>query len=234
MGVFDILKGLISESNHIPEQIFYHGKELVQRDLGLSFDPDQETTIYFHGYGARGRSLEHIARGMHRVGYNAILFTYPFLDDLEDVALEGVKKVREIYAQQSSDRPVHIISHSMGGLVSCDVTKMVPELVSTTTFLGTPFSGLKKARYGIGKSAQQLCPGSTYLHNLLKDGLPENIEYHLVQGKYDLVVSRENGDLPLEQDNIHRYLLKTSHLGLTGEKGFRLVRRLLREKINQK
>ena len=224
MGVFDFLKGVISESHHIAPQILYHGKELVQRDLGLDFDPDKETTIYFHGYGARGRSLEHIARGMHGVGYNAILFTYPCFNDLEDVALEGVKKVREIYAQQSSDRPVHIVSHSMGGLVSCDVTKMVPELVSTATFLGTPFSGVKKARYGVGTSARQLLPGSDYLSNLLKDGLPENIEYHLVQGKYDLVVSRENGHLWLERDNIHRYILRTGHLGLTGEKGFRLVR----------
>ncbi len=230
MVLFDFLKGVFSESHHLGSQILYHGKELVQRDLGLEFDQDKETTIYFHGYGARGRSLEHIARGMHGVGYNAVLFTYPCFNDLEDVALEGVKKVREIYARQSSERPVHIVGHSMGGLVSCDVTKMVPELVGSATFLGTPFSGVKKARYGVGKSARQITPGSDYLQDLLKDGLPENIEYHLVQGKYDLVVLPENGRLCLEQDNIHRYILRTGHLGLTGEKGLRLVKSIISQK----
>ncbi len=230
MGLYRLLKGLISESHHIPPQIFYHGKELVQRDLGFGFDADRETTIYFHGYGARGRSLEHVARRMHQIGYNAVLFTYPCFDDLEEIALAGVKKVREIYVRQSSQRPVHIIGHSMGGLVSCDVTKMIPDLVCTATFLGSPFSGVKKARYGVGKSAQQIMPGSAYLENLLKDGLPENIQYHLVQGKYDLVVSPENSSLPLEQDNIHRYVLRTGHLGLTGEKGLRLVRSIINQK----
>ena len=229
MRLVDTVKGIISEWHHLGYQVLYHGKDL-QGKLTLPFDPYRETVLLTHGYGARGRSLEYIARKLHNDGFNAVPLYYHFWDDLEEVSLELVNNIREYHGRQDKDRQLHLIAHSMGGLVTCDASRIVPDLIASATFLGTPFGGTSKARFGIGKSAEQLQPQSEYLRRLLSDGLPEEIEYAVVQGTRDKVITLEKSRLRLDQPNITHYQIETGHLGLTGLKGYSIVKQVVGKK----
>jgi len=223
MGLTERIKSIFAELDHLGSQIIYYGKEAGGR-LTFPFHPEKETVLLTHGYGARGRSLEYIATKLYEQQFNVIPIYYWFLGDLEKVGLRMVKTIRQYHQRQDSPRKLHLVAHSMGGLITCDASRIVPELVATATFLGTPFGGTQKARLGIGKSAEQLLPGSAYLQRLLEDGLPEEIKYTVVQGTRDEVVSEERSRLPLEQENITHYRIATGHLGLAGKKGYKVVK----------
>lgn len=229
MKLVDTVKGIISEWHHLGYQVLYHGKDL-QGKLTLPFDPYKETVLLTHGYGARGRSLEYIARRLYEDGFNAVPLYYHFWDDLEEVGLELVRYIREYHQRQDKPRQLHLVAHSMGGLVTCDASRIVPDLVASATFLGTPFGGTTKARLGIGKSAEQLQPQSTYLQRLLSDGLPEEIEYAVVQGTRDKVITLDKSRLLLDQPNIVHYPIETGHLGLTGAKGYAIVKEIVKKR----
>lgn len=226
MGLTEMIQHVLGELNHLGSQIIYHGKEAGGR-LTFPFHPAQETVLLAHGYGARGRSLEYIATKLYEQQFNVVPLYYWFLNDLEKVGLKMVKTIRQYHQRQDSFRKVHLVAHSMGGLITCDASRIVPELVATATFLGTPFGGTQKARLGIGKSAEQLLPGSAYLRRLLENGLPEEIKYTVVQGTRDEIVSEERSRLPLDQENITHYRIDTGHLGLAGKKGYKVVKMAL-------
>lgn len=226
MGLVETVKEFFNEGRNLGSQLLYHGKE-IQGKLELPFSPSRDTVLLTHGYGARGRSMEYLAKKLHKDGFNAVPLYYFFWEDLEVIGLELVKSIREYYQKQISARKIHLVAHSMGGLISCAASRIVPEMVESATFLGTPFGGTRRARWGIGKSAEQILPGSKYLQNLLQEGLPEEVHYNVVQGIHDKVVPCEKGCLPLKQDNIRHYLVDAGHLGLTGRKGYQVVRRVL-------
>ena len=182
--------------------------------------------VFIHGLGANCTAWQREFAHFQKKGYSALRFdlrghgmsskiTPKFNDFSRDLfALVRINRLKKII----------LVGHSMGGLITCDASRIVPELVATATFLGTPFGGTQKARLGIGKSAEQLLPGSAYLQRLLEDGLPEEIKYTVVQGTRDEVVSEERSRLPLEQENITHYRIATGHLGLAGKKGYKVVK----------
>ncbi len=233
MSLVDVIRDWVREGKHLAPQVLYHGKELGGR-LQLPFYSEREIVFFGHGYGARGRSLEYHARRVHEEGFNAVLHYYPFWQDLEEVASSLLETIKEYYPRQDSLQKVHLVGHSMGGLVMCEASRLAPKLISSVTCLGTPFGGTTKAAWGVGKSAEQLLPGSSYLQKLLKDEFPHEINYFVVQGTRDKVISETESRLPLPQENITHHFVETGHLGLTGKKGYQIVRKVLSSGVNRR
>jgi len=97
-----------------------------------------ETVILVHGIWMTGLELRLLARRLHRCGYRSLVFRYPSLRrPLAQNAARLVERVR-----QQGDTSVHLVGHSLGGLVILRALEEHPDLVrGRIVLLGSPVNG---------------------------------------------------------------------------------------------
>jgi triacylglycerol lipase len=110
-----------------------------------------------------------LRRGLRRRGFGRVLaLNYsPFSDDVREVAERLAALVESLCADTGYER-VHVIGHSMGGLVARYYVQRLggDERVHTLVTLGTPHEGTRAARFLPHPLARQLRPDSDVIAEL--------------------------------------------------------------------
>jgi pimeloyl-ACP methyl ester carboxylesterase len=131
------------------------------RNCMIKPDPDAEPVILLHGLWMRGYAMVLLARRLRTAGFAPEIVEYFTLLNTPEKAAE---KIRQRMLRHG-DRPVHLVGHSLGGLVSLLATRDDAP-AGRTVCLGSPLRGsqsaLRMSRFApvlIGKSGRRLIAG---------------------------------------------------------------------------
>lgn len=131
------------------------------RDRMIKPDPSAEPVILLHGLWMRGYAMVMLAKRLRAAGFAPEIVEYFTLFGTPDAAAEKIRG----RMRRHGDRPVHLVGHSLGGVVSLLATQMDPS-PGRNVCLGSPLRGSAAARRMnslapmlIGKSGQRLIAG---------------------------------------------------------------------------
>ena len=119
--------------------------------------------MLLHGHGRLGASLFRIDYWLERAGYVTFRPSYPYRRTLADIAATMAPTI-EALAEQTG-KPVHFVTHSLGGLVARALFRRMPsELVGRTVMLGPPNGGSEWADLLFNLRAARLILGDSAVH----------------------------------------------------------------------
>jgi len=136
----------------------------IRRSLAVG-DVEAASTpiVLLHGVGDNRSIFALLRRGLRRRGFDRVLgYNYsPFSSDIRDVAAELADVIEKLCEETGFER-IHVIGHSMGGLVARYYVQRLggDARVHTLVTLGTPHSGTQVARLVPHPLARQLRPDS--------------------------------------------------------------------------
>ena len=114
-----------------------------------------ERVILLHGLWLRGGAMAYLARRLEAAGFDTQTFDYSTVRDGIDVASEVLRE--RIGA--SGNGKVHLVGHSLGGLLAAMIVQRNPDLIDgRIVCLGAPLRGSAAAR-----SLKGIPGGSTLL-----------------------------------------------------------------------
>ncbi len=150
--------------------------------LAEPFDPSKIPVVFVHGIGGSPQDFIKLIPALDRSRYQAWFFAYPSGFRLGK-ASTALATLLDLTMKRYGVSKVHIVAHSMGGLVSRDAILKVTALrggrpVERFVSISTPFgghaaakSGLRHLRYPV-PSWIDMAPGSAFLVELWKQKLP--------------------------------------------------------------
>lgn len=153
-----------------PDRFGFGDLPLAQRGL-IGTDVEAATTpiVLIHGIVDNRTVFAMLRRGLRRRGFGCLrTFSYgPHTNDLRATAARLGAYVESLAAETGSDK-VHVIGHSLGGLIARYYVQRLggDTLVHTLVTLGTPHRGTHAARLLPNRLARQLRPGSDVLLEL--------------------------------------------------------------------
>jgi triacylglycerol lipase len=101
-----------------------------------------DPVVLVHGLFMRGRNLWPMERWLRGLGYRARIAPIGLNADCIDVMTERLLGVVAA-ANIEANRPVHLVGHSLGGLLAKAVATRAHERVASVAMLGSPFRGLR-------------------------------------------------------------------------------------------
>lgn len=161
--------------------------------------------LFVHGINGSPREFMAMISRLDREKYQPWVFYYP--SGLEIGALgNGMFGMLSELHHRHGFTQLHVIAHSMGGLVSrsyiaaCAKTESCHYLRSFTS-ISSPFGGHEAAQSGIDFSPvvmpvwRSLAPGSPFLNELFKTPLPLDVPHYLLFGYRNASsAGKESGD----------------------------------------
>lgn len=157
---------------------------------------DLAPVLFVHGYAG----TEHIWGPLRSAltdagfGYLIALRYNSFRADIPQIAEWLVHQAHRSMDVTGSSG-VHLIGHSMGGLVVRDAVQHrgLQGLATTAVTIATPHSGTGLARFVPGPSARQMLPGSAFLNQLNNARPDDRTRWLSVHGNADRVVPAPSG-----------------------------------------
>lgn len=126
-------------------------------------------------------------------------------------------KMRKLL-ERSSGRPVHVIGHSMGGLVARYLVQQAggADYARTVITLGTPHHGTPTAALGAGlgllmvsRALWQLFPVSPLVRELREGNFPEGVRLVSVYSKHDVICPWNSSVLtPRDGEDVRNMMVK--------------------------
>ena len=169
------------------------------------YDPDRIPVLFVHGINGTPRNFKSLIDGLDSSRYQAWVVSYPSGMRLSWIA-RGIYQIVEVLHVQHEFDELHIVAHSMGGLVSkgtlniCVSNRDCQYLRSYTT-ISTPWNGVASAENGTKWSPTvipvwwDLVPSSEYITTLFDTPFPDDLPYHLLFGyKRDGLSGAESSD----------------------------------------
>jgi triacylglycerol lipase len=163
--------GVLEEQvRHPEERLNLNGLDPIKRGLIIGDVENAGTPIILiHGVVDNRSVFTMIKRGLRRRGFGRIItLNYsPLTDDVRVVAGRLEALVEALCIETGYER-VHVIGHSMGGLVARYFVQRMggDSRVHTLVTLGTPHQGTAPAKYVPHPVARQMRPGSDILAEL--------------------------------------------------------------------
>jgi len=162
--------GLVADALKVEDAVRLGDR--YSRALPLRYvSPEAASTpiILLHGLFHNRSAFLLMRRMLRRVGYRTVdTMNYNVIgNDVEELAGQLAAHVEHVLASAEATQ-VHLIGHSLGGLVARYYIQELGghEKVHTCVTLGTPHQGSYAAWIGRGKAARQLRPGSDLLTSL--------------------------------------------------------------------
>ena len=127
--------------------------------------PSQQLTVFIHGYMATGGVFGPMADRLAQSGVatKQLHFTYVPWGSIAEHAARLEQLVRDAHG----DGPVHIVGHSLGGLIGRYYCQVMHRPVSRLVCLATPHKGtLRAQRWSALPLAREIAPGSSTLRLL--------------------------------------------------------------------
>ena len=198
------------------------------------WDPDKEPVFLVHGINSSPRDFEALAAGLDHQRFQLLLFHFPSGVPLNNSAYMlslGMRDVRRRFAPKR----VHVLAHSMGGLVARRAVQMLSAEDSRSLCLfitlSTPWEGHPSAATGLQRVPvdvpvwKDMAPGSPYLQQLFAQPLPAHLHQWLLvsyAGNSRLLPEPNDGVVPVasqlreaaQDEATHLYLLNDSHTGI--------------------
>lgn len=143
---------------------------LAQRALLLT-DVDAASTpvVLVHGWVDNRSVFTVLRRQLHRRGFaNVVTMNYSVVTHDVVKAAERLGTLVEALCERTGHDSVHVVGHSMGGLVArYYVQRLGGDVrVSTLVTLGTPHAGTRAAHLFVGRAVSQLRRGSPVIREL--------------------------------------------------------------------
>lgn len=202
------------------------------------WDPDKEPVFLVHGINSSPRDFQALAAGLDHQRFQLLLFHFPSGVPLNNSAYMlslGMRDVQRRFAPQR----VHVLAHSMGGLVARRAVQMLSADDSRNLCLfitlSTPWEGHPSAATGLQRVPvevpvwKDLAPGSPYLQQLFAQPLPRHIHQWLLAsyaGNSRLLPEPNDGVVPVasqlrdaaQDEATHLFLLNDSHTAILQSK----------------
>ena len=123
--------------------------------------------ILVPGYSLNRLSMWALERYLKTCGYTNILaINNPILKDNIHAFAEQLAKVIDDFSWRNQNKPVSLIAHSMGGIISRTyIEKYGAEKIAAVITLGTPWKGTLNHRIGLGRHVHQMDPRSEFCSN---------------------------------------------------------------------
>lgn len=170
-----------------------------------AFDPGRIPVLFVHGISGTPQNFRHLIENLDTSKYQAWVTSYPSGMRLSWIA-RGVYQIIEVLNVQYDFDELHIVAHSMGGLVSKGTLNICAqnsscEYVRTYTTISTPWNGVASAENGTKWSPTvipvwwDMVPNSEYISSLFETPFPNGLSYHLLFGyRHDKLVGTESSD----------------------------------------
>lgn len=169
------------------------------------FDEDKVPVLFVHGINATPRDFEAMIERLDRDRYQPWFVSYPSGLRLSWLA-RGMFQFLEVLHRRYHFDELHIVAHSMGGLVSrgalnlCSQNDTCDYVVSFTS-ISTPWNGVESAESGVKWAPtvvpvwHDLYPGSDFVSTLFATPLPDGLPHNLLFGfRQDSLISAGSSD----------------------------------------
>jgi pimeloyl-ACP methyl ester carboxylesterase len=169
------------------------------------YDPHKVPVLFVHGITGTPRNFATFIEQLDDTRFQAWVLSYPSGLRLSWLA-RGLYQFLEVAHRQYGFDKLHLVAHSMGGLVSrgsvnlCVQNETCKYLRSYTT-LSTPWNGVASAQSGAKWAPTvvpvwwDLAPDSEYVTTLFETPLPRDVPYHLLFGfQQDSIFAAESSD----------------------------------------
>lgn len=171
-------------------------KPLHFKNSGLSglyipkkYSQKKETIIFIHGIGGSPSDFIDLSKNLDSQKYQLWYYYYPSGFSLYDNSIELFNLISTAKQRYQLSK-VHIVAHSMGGLVSRGYINLCIESdncnhIKSFTSISTPWNGHNAAKMGLKFAPSVLpvwhdmVPGSPYLESLFENVLPSSIPHYL-------------------------------------------------------
>ena len=168
------------------------------------YDASKTPVLFVHGINGAPQDFSSLIHQIDRSRFQAWVLSYPSGLRLSWLA-RGMFQFVEVLHRQYGFEELHVVAHSMGGLVSrgslnlCVENRTCEYLRSYTT-ISTPWNGVAAAQSGVRYAPEvvpvwnDLYPDSEYLATLFDTPLPNNVPHHLLFGYRQDSMSVESSD----------------------------------------
>ncbi len=140
--------------------------------------------VLVHGLWNRGWSMTAMAMRLRSRGYTVMVFSYPTRNDSLDGHADALHKfINENRINRSGSSDLHLVGHSLGGLVILNMVARYEDLPKgRIVLMGSPVKGAS-----VVKRLENL-PAQKFLFGEIKDGLLTGFE-HTPNGRETGVIS---------------------------------------------
>jgi len=147
--------------------------------------------LFVHGYAGTEHIWGPLRAALTQAGFGCLVAVRynAFRADIHQVADWLVDQAMRSM-QACGANSVHLVGHSLGGLVVRDAVQHrgLAGLVRTAVTIATPHAGAALARYVPGPAARQMRPGSTFLAELAAGPVDHRTSWIAISGDDDRVV----------------------------------------------
>ena len=153
--------------------------------------PTARPVLLVHGFGGTKSSWSLLAHALSAQGLTVEAITYtPFGTSVEQLADRLVAEVERLLSQTGADK-VHLVGHSLGGVVSAQAiaSGRLNGRVDTVVTLAAPFGGSPWANLlPFGEIVQALREGSPLLRRLASAPAPDGVRWLAFTATSDMIV----------------------------------------------
>lgn len=156
------------------------------------YDENRIPVLFIHGINASPQDFSTMIERLDTSRFQPWVVSYPSGLRLSWLA-RGVFQFIEVLHRQYDFDELHIVAHSMGGLVSRGALNLCAQnqtcdYLGSFTSISTPWNGVAAAKSGVKWAPtvvpvwNDLYPESTYVSTLFDTSLPENVPHNLIFG----------------------------------------------------
>jgi pimeloyl-ACP methyl ester carboxylesterase len=176
------------------------------------------TVVLLHGLAANSWLMKLLARRLQSQGYDVTNWGYWSIGSLAKVIDTFTSRFAEIQAGRDPQRPLHIVAHSMGAIITRAVLSRVELPSLRRVVMLSPPNGGSFVASMVGPYLRWLAPMVDELAdredsfvNTLPRELPASVDVGVIAAEWDYVLHEVSTHLDCECDHI---VLPSRHSGL--------------------
>jgi len=200
-GIFRELTGLLE----LPKNLLGWGEPLI--------DGKNQPVLLVPGYRAGNVSMEIIKKFLKHNKFNAISWSQDYNNGHVEVMLEKLKE-DVIHYQKKYNSKIHLVGWSLGGYLSREAARDLPDFVQSITTLATPIHGGPKYTIAANENVQNGFDIDHIESVVTERNLrPIPVPITAIYTKNDSIIDWRTCIDPHITDEDH-FLVSTTHLGV--------------------